>query len=249
MTSARLVTRALARRRRGGGPDRPGATSDYGGRVTSYTVPGPGTTETEMIAKRSRFLCAVRRVESEQEARAFVDERRRVFHDARHTCSAFVIGPDRGIARSSDDGEPAGTAGMPMLEALTKYHSAPDISDAVAVVTRWFGGILLGAGGLTRAYSEAVTNTLAAARLVRRSLLHEYGLELPYATAGHDEAVLRGTGVAVVGVDHGATGVRLNLAIPDSPAELDALTALVAQITGGGGRLTDMGTRWADAHV
>lgn len=220
--------------------------SHYGGRVTSYTVPGPGTTETESEIKRSRFLCAVRRVSSEDEARAFVDERRRAFHDARHTCSAFVIGPAREIARSSDDGEPAGTAGMPMLEALTKYHAAPDISDAVAVVTRWFGGILLGAGGLTRAYSEAVTATLAAARLVRRSLLHSYAIGLPYATAGRDEAALRTAGITVTGVDHTATGVRLRLAIEDSPAALDSLAGLVAQVTGGSGRLIDLGTTWAD---
>lgn len=214
--------------------------------MTSYTVPGPGTSETESEIKRSRFLCAVRRVSSEDEARAFVDERRRAFHDARHTCSAFVIGPRREVARSSDDGEPAGTAGMPMLEALTKYHAAPDISDVVAVVTRWFGGILLGAGGLTRAYSEAVTTTLLATRLVRRSLLREFGLELPYATAGRDEASLRAAGIAVTGVDHTATGVRLRLAVADSPTELAAVTGLVAQVTAGAGRLADLGATWAD---
>ena len=99
---------------------------------------------------------------------------RKEFHDARHHCSAFVLGPDRAVQRSNDDGEPSGTAGMPMLDALLKRETAPgvtDLSDVTAVVVRYFGGILLGAGGLVRAYSESVTAALDRAPLAQRRRL------------------------------------------------------------------------------
>uniref|UniRef100_UPI0039EEFE92 IMPACT family protein n=1 Tax=Sinomonas sp. G460-2 TaxID=3393464 RepID=UPI0039EEFE92 len=114
----------------------------------------------ELEIKRSRFITVLRRAETEDEARALVAELRREFHDARHHCSAFVLGPDRTAQRSNDDGEPSGTAGIPMLEALLKgatLDGAADLSDVAAVVVRYFGGILLGAGGLVRAYSESVS--------------------------------------------------------------------------------------------
>ena len=114
-----------------------------------YLVPaGPGTAE--VVVKRSRFLCSVARVASEAEARAVVDRARKKHWDAGHHCSAFVIGPASELQRSSDDGEPSGTAGAPMLEVLR----GREVSDVVAVVTRWFGGVLLGAGGLVRAYGD-----------------------------------------------------------------------------------------------
>src|SRR5690242_12155922 len=98
----------------------------------------------ELEVSRSRFLADVRRVESEEAARAVIAEVRTEYRDARHHCSALVLGSDHRIQRSNDDGEPSGTAGAPMLAALR----AAELSDVVAVVTRWFGGTLLGAGGL-----------------------------------------------------------------------------------------------------
>ncbi len=109
------------------------------------TVARPSVAEVEV--KRSRFSCRLERVSDEAAARAVVEEERRVHWDARHHCSAFVLGPSGEVQRSSDDGEPAGTAGAPMLEVLV----GAGLSDVVAVVTRWFGGVLLGAGGLVRA--------------------------------------------------------------------------------------------------
>ena len=124
--------------------------------VTSYlTVAGTG--EVEIEVKRSRFRCHLERVENEDAARAVVEHARREHWDARHHCSAFVLGADGSTQRSSDDGEPAGTAGAPMLEVLR----GREVSDVVAVVTRWFGGTLLGAGGLVRAYGDAVRAALA----------------------------------------------------------------------------------------
>ena len=106
----------------------------------------------EIIEKKSRFICYVRPVKNEQEAQAFVDEIKKKHWDARHNCSAMVIGDNNEFARCSDDGEPSGTAGRPMLEVLINegYH------DVAVVVTRYFGGVLLGTGGLVRAYQAAV---------------------------------------------------------------------------------------------
>ena len=123
-------------------------------------------TETVVVAvsythlKRSEFIGHIKRVSTVEEARAYIESVRKTYHDARHVCSAFIIGADRDIQRSSDDGEPAGTAGVPMMQALlarqTREDGTTDLSDVVAVVVRYFGGIKLGAGGLVRAYTDSV---------------------------------------------------------------------------------------------
>ncbi|MFP5312013.1 MAG: IMPACT family protein, partial [Actinomycetes bacterium] len=172
-------------------------------RATAYTTLAPGQdVRHELEIKRSRFITVLRRAATEDEARDLVAGLRREFHDARHHCSAFVIGADRTIQRSSDDGEPAGTAGIPMLEALLKRETAPgvtDLSDVGAVVVRYFGGILLGAGGLVRAYSEAVSSSLERAPLVRRSRLRICTTAVPHAAAGRLENDLRAAGMAMAG--------------------------------------------------
>lgn len=111
----------------------------------------------EIVEKKSRFIATVRRVESEQEAAAFIEEIKKKYWDARHNCSAFVIGGRGELTRCSDDGEPSGTAGRPMLEVLL----AEEIRNVAVVVTRYFGGTLLGTGGLVRAYTQAVKAGLA----------------------------------------------------------------------------------------
>lgn len=187
----------------------------------------------------SRFLCDLRRVGSEDEARAVVTALRREHWDARHHCSAIVLGPGREVERSSDDGEPAGTAGAPMLEVLR----GAGVSDVVAVVTRWFGGTLLGAGGLVRAYGDAVRAALAEAGTLRRSLLTELALELDHADAGRVEGELRGRGAHVLDVAYGA---RVRLLLAATPADADRLGELVAAATAGAGRLVPVGERWVD---
>jgi uncharacterized YigZ family protein len=212
--------------------------------TTVYHVPA-ATAETEIEIKRSRFLCLVERVESEEAARAVIARRRRLFHDARHTCSAFLLGPSRTVARSNDDGEPAGTAGAPMLEALSRHHGAPDLSDTVAVVTRWFGGVLLGAGGLTRAYSEAVASTLADTPLVERRLMRLSVVTLDYASAGRVEGMIRAAGIAVTEASSTATGIELTLAVAASePPQI--LADRLAQLTGGAAVPGELGTEWVD---
>lgn len=193
----------------------------------------------ELEVKRSRFRCRVVRVADEPAARAVVEEERRRHWDARHHCSAFVLGPRGEVQRSSDDGEPAGTTGAPMLEVLR----GADVSDVVAVVTRWFGGVLLGAGGLVRAYGDAVRAALAEAELVTRELRREYALVLPHADAGRVESALRARGVSVLDVAY-ADRATLRVGVPrDGEA---ALAGSLAELTGGTASPVLLGERWVD---
>ena len=131
--------------------------------MTEYYVPtGPG--EAEYVEKRSKFMGKIRPVESEEAARAFVDEMKKKYHDARHNCWCYAL--RNGVMRYSDDGEPQGTAGQPMLEVFSREG----VTNAVCVVTRYFGGVLLGAGPLLRAYQGTAKLALAAAGIsvVRR---------------------------------------------------------------------------------
>ncbi|MGN0348958.1 MAG: YigZ family protein [Roseburia sp.] len=130
--------------------------------------------EGEVVEKKSRFLATVRPIASEEEATAFVAEMKKKYWDARHNCSAFVLGERHEISRCSDDGEPPQTAGRPMLEILLKE----DIHNAAVVVTRYFGGILLGTGGLVRAYQKAVQAGLANSVIMDK----EEGLRLTIGT-------------------------------------------------------------------
>ncbi|MCH1868172.1 YigZ family protein [Nocardioides sp. CFH 31398] len=205
----------------------------------AYLVPARASTaETEVT--RSRFLATVERVGDEDAARAVVEGLRRAHHDARHHCSAWVLGPDRAIERSHDDGEPAGTAGAPILEVVR----GSGLSDVVVVVTRWFGGTLLGAGGLVRAYGDAARAGLDAAGSRRRLRLTELTLTLPHADAGRVEASLRDAGVAVLDVAW-AEAVTLRLGV--RPDAVHDLHARVATLTGGSASADPAGSSWVDA--
>ena len=150
---------------------RPGRRTSLLG-VAPYLVPAREATA-EIEVKRSRFRSRVVRVETEEAARAVIAEERRVYGTAGHHCSAFVLGPTAATVRSNDDGEPSGTAGPPILDALR----GEDLSDVVAVVTRWFGGTLLGTGGLVQAYGDATRAALVpAGTCVRRLRLRLAGV-------------------------------------------------------------------------
>ena len=118
----------------------------------------------EITEKKSRFIATVRPVESEDEAVSFINETKKKYWDARHNCSAFVIGKRQELTRCSDDGEPAGTAGRPMLDVLLKEN----IHNAAVVVTRYFGGVLRGTGGLVRAYQQATKAGLSASEIIEK---------------------------------------------------------------------------------
>ena len=120
--------------------------------------------EGEIVEKKSRFIASVRPVESEEEAVAFINEMKKKYWDARHNCSAFVLGERQELTRCSDDGEPAQTAGRPMLDVLLKEG----ITNVAVVVTRYFGGVLLGTGGLVRAYQKAVQEGLANSQIIEK---------------------------------------------------------------------------------
>lgn len=140
-----------------------------------------------MVIKKSRFIATLVPVRSIAAADAEIAALRKRYWDAGHNCTALMIGSNADQQRSSDDGEPSGTAGVPMLEVLRHRN----LTDLVAVVTRYFGGVLLGASGLVRAYSGAVSEALDRARLVRRELLTEVTLDVPHTDAGRLDNWLR----------------------------------------------------------
>lgn len=155
--------------------------------ASSYPATIAAPVEHEIVIKRSRFIAHVEPVASVDEADAVIARIRKQAWDAGHNCTAMVTGLRGDQARSSDDGEPSGTAGMPMLEVLRRR----ELTDLVAVVTRYWGGTKLGAGGLVRAYSSAVSEALDLAALVRRASLTRVTLEVPHADAGRYDNLLR----------------------------------------------------------
>lgn len=143
-----------------------------------YTVKEDGQAELEI--KKSRFICHLKRVSSEEEAKEFINALKKEHWKANHNCSAFLIGEHSEIQRSSDDGEPSGTAGVPMLEVLKKN----ELINVAAVVTRYFGGTKLGAGGLIRAYAHSVSHALAEVGIVEGKLQQELLITINYPLLG-----------------------------------------------------------------
>lgn len=136
--------------------------------------------EGEIVEKKSRFIATVCPVNSEEDAVRFIEKIKKKYWDARHNCHAFVVGERNEISRCSDDGEPSGTAGLPMLEVLRKNQ----LSGVAAVVTRYFGGIKLGAGGLVRAYTGSVSKAVQSCGLARKILMGTFALSADAADAG-----------------------------------------------------------------
>ncbi|GAA2183884.1 IMPACT family protein [Brooklawnia cerclae] len=219
-------------------------------RTNRYVVPRAGDLpSTESTIKRSRFLGFAARVTTEEQARAFVAETRRAHREARHVCHAFVLGPDREIQRSSDDGEPGGSAGVPILKAVLARQTAPgvcELSDVVVAVVRYFGGIKLGVGGLVQAYSDAAAGTLDRAVLVERVRMRLLALPVSFADAGRLESSIRSHGFDVVTTDYLADGATLTVAVPDDPGVLAGADALFVELLSGRSRANDTGTVWMD---
>ena len=168
----------------------------------------------ELEIQRSRFMCSVARVDTPQQAADFIAAIRKRHWDATHHCSAYRVGPDADQQRSNDDGEPAGTAGVPMLEVLTRR----EITDTVAVVTRYYGGIKLGAGGLVRAYGKAVSETLDEVGTVLRVQHTTVHITVDHQAAGKLDNELRSTGYRVANVEYGST-VRMTVLVPAPATE------------------------------
>lgn len=135
-----------------------------------------GEPETTLIIERSRFICSMKNVEGENEAREFIEKIRKKYSLANHHCYAYIADEDGRAFRFSDDGEPQGTAGMPMLNVLR----GKNFCRTVAVVTRFFGGVKLGTGGLTRAYGNSVTGCIASAKIKHMTPVNYYRLNIDY---------------------------------------------------------------------
>lgn len=143
--------------------------------------------EHEIVIQKSRFIAHVTRVETEQEAQEFIQNIKKQHWNATHNCSAYLIGEHDQIQKANDDGEPSGTAGVPILEVLKKRN----LKDTVVVVTRYFGGIKLGAGGLIRAYGKSTSEGLDAVGIVERRLVQIMHVKIDYTWLGKIEKELR----------------------------------------------------------
>lgn len=196
-----------------------------------------GTNETEI--RKSRFICHLFRVTDEQQARGHIEVVRKEHWNANHNCTAWIIGEKQANQRSSDDGEPSGTAGMPMLEVLRRR----ELTDTLAVVTRYFGGIMLGAGGLIRAYGGAVSEALDAIGVVERVPLSVVQMVADYETAGRLENAVRAKELNLVDVGYG-TDVTFELVM--TPTDVDEFATWVQELTNGAIGATIVGERFVE---
>ena len=199
--------------------------------MTEYFIPA-SSGESELVEKRSRFLGHVRAVETEDEAKAFIAEMKKTYYDARHNCSCYLL--RGGVERYSDDGEPQGTAGLPMLEVFRREG----VTNAVCVVTRYFGGVLLGAPGLFRAYTKSAKDALDAAgvAVVRRWVETEFSCS--YSAAERLKLEITALDGVVTDVGY-AADVTIRALVPEEKAP--ALAARVFDLSAGTVELKTVG--------
>lgn len=207
--------------------------------MSEYFIPA-GAGEAEFVEKRSSFLGHVRYVETEDEAKAFVTEMKKKFYDARHNCWCYII--KDGAVRYSDDGEPQGTAGVPMLEVLKREG----VTNVVCVVTRYFGGVLLGTGGLLRAYTKSAKDALDAAGIcvVRRWVKAE--IACSYAMLERLKTECTAIGGVVADIEYSAD-VCLKLLLPEDKA--DAFSQRTADVTAGASELEITGEEFKPVRI
>lgn len=165
--------------------------------------------ESEFIIQKSKFLTFVKRAESEDEAISFINQIKKLHHTATHNCSAYMIGEHDEIQKANDDGEPSGTAGVPMLEVLKKQG----LKDTVVVVTRYYGGIKLGSGGLIRAYGRATSEGIAVTGTVERKLHDLMKVTIDYTWLGKVENEVRQSDYPLKEITY-TEGVSLFLYVP-----------------------------------
>ncbi|MEV8457293.1 YigZ family protein [Streptomyces sp. NPDC052095] len=202
------------------------------------TVAEAGVHETEI--NRSRFICALAPAATEQEAQEFVARVRAEHPTATHNCFAYVIGADASVQKASDDGEPGGTAGVPMLQMLTRR----EMRYVVAVVTRYYGGIKLGAGGLIRAYGGVVGEAIDALGTVTRHRFRLATVTVGHQRAGKLENDLRATGRSVREVRY-EEAVVIGIGLPD--ADVESFRGWLADATAGEATLELGGEAYGDA--
>ena len=180
----------------------------------------------EIIEKKSRFIATVRPVRNEEEALAFLEEMRKQYWDARHNCYAYSVGRNREYTRCSDDGEPSGTAGRPMLDVIL----GEDIYNIAVVVTRYFGGVLLGTGGLVRAYSKAVQEGLSESLLIEKKKGISLKITTDYTGIGKIQYIAGERQIPILDSEY-TDKVVLKLLVPNS--ETDAVQKAITEGTNG----------------
>ncbi|MFK2826352.1 YigZ family protein [Bacillus sp. B190/17] len=189
-----------------------------------YTVKGYG--EEEITIQKSRFIAYVNRVETEEEAQQFIHDIKKKNWNATHNCSAYMIGEKNHIQKANDDGEPSGTAGLPILEVLKKR----DLKDTVIVVTRYFGGIKLGTGGLIRAYGKSASEGINAAQVVERRLMQIMETVIDYTWLGKVENELRSSVYELKDI-HYLENVMVETFVEEN--QKDAFAAWMTELTNG----------------
>lgn len=187
--------------------------------------------EGEIVEKKSRFIATVRPISSEEEATAFITEMKKKYWDARHNCSAFVLGEHQEISRCSDDGEPAQTAGRPMLDVLLRE----DIHNVAVVVTRYFGGVLLGTGGLVRAYQKATQEGLAASVIIDKKEGRRLTIGTDYSGLGKLQYLIAQKGLTMMDTVY-TERVELILMVPVE--ELQEVEKEIVTATNGNARIS-----------
>jgi len=190
--------------------------------------------ESKLVIKKSKFLGLAERVETEEQAQELITKRKKQHYDASHNCYAYIL--ENGVMRYSDDGEPQGTAGLPMLDVLKKQG----LEDVLVISTRYFGGTLLGAGGLVRAYTGSAAASIEASQLVEIIECAAYEADFSYNTWAKAEKLIQDAGFMIDDVQFtDKVSVRLS-ALPGSEAELEKL---IASVSLGKSELNSLGIR------
>lgn len=203
-------------------------------------IAGPGQHELEI--KKSRFICTIDRAGSEAEARSFHERLKKQYWDANHNCLAYLIGERNEFQKANDDGEPSGTAGVPMLEVLKKR----ELINTVVVVTRYFGGTKLGAGGLIRAYGQSVSDVIDAVGIVERRPFFLLTVRVSHQDAGRVENALRASTYRLGEVVYGGdVGFEVHL----DEDEIPPFRAWLAELTGGRNQAEITGQAFVEVPV
>lgn len=209
--------------------------------LPSYlTVKGYG--EHEIVIEKSRFIAHISRAETEEDAIEFIQRIKKKHWNATHNCSAYLIGEHDLIQKANDDGEPSGTAGVPILEVLKKRK----LKDTVVVITRYFGGIKLGAGGLIRAYGKATSEGLNATGIVERKLMHVVHVKVDYTWLGKLENEIRASDYEIKEI-HYLDAVELEVFVEE--AQVETFTAWMVEMTNGQGKISTGETLYQETLI
>lgn len=198
-----------------------------------------GTANHEIIIDKSRFIAHISRTETEEEAQAFIASIKKLHKDATHNCSAYLIGERDQIQKALDDGEPSGTAGVPILEVIRKKG----LKDTTVVVTRYFGGIKLGAGGLIRAYSRSASEGINAAGIVERTLMKVMNVQIEYHWLGKLENELRASTYLIKDIQYLE---KVSILIFVKESLIEEFSNWITELTNGQAELAETGTQYLE---